>query len=61
MTPRTFGSKPLPVMIFITGGNFQQFDAPLPVYYPECFVNNTNIIVGFIQYLLGEFVWEGSM
>lgn len=42
-------------MIFITGGNFQQLDASLPVYYPERFVNNTNVIAGFIQYRLGKF------
>ena len=54
MTPRNLTEgQLLPVLIFITGGNFQFLDASLPVYYPERFVNTTNVVVAFIQYRLG--------
>ncbi|CAF1450255.1 unnamed protein product [Rotaria sp. Silwood1] len=46
-------STPLPVMIFITGGNFQFLDASAPIYESERFVNTTNIVLVFIQYRLG--------
>ncbi len=45
---------PLPVMIFITGGNFQFLDASAPIYESERFVNTTNIVLVFIQYRLGK-------
>jgi carboxylesterase type B len=45
---------PLPVMIFITGGNFQFLDASAPIYESERFVNTTNTVLVFIQYRLGK-------
>ncbi|CAF1685741.1 unnamed protein product [Rotaria magnacalcarata] len=50
---QTSSPTPLPVMIFITGGNFQFLDASAPIYESERFVNTTNVIVVFIQYRLG--------
>jgi len=47
-------ATPLPVMIFITGGNFQFLDASAPIYESERFVNTTNIVVVLIQYRLGK-------
>ncbi|CAF1175879.1 unnamed protein product [Adineta steineri] len=46
-------TSPLPVMIFIPGGEFQYLDASLPSYNSEHLVNTTNVIVVFIQYRLG--------
>ncbi|CAF1073213.1 unnamed protein product [Adineta steineri] len=46
-------ASPLPVMIFIPGGEFQYLDASLPSYNSEHLVNTTNVIVVFIQYRLG--------
>ncbi|CAF2651667.1 unnamed protein product [Rotaria sp. Silwood2] len=46
-------STPLPVMIFIPGGEFQHFDASASIYNAERLVNTTNVIVAFIQYRLG--------
>ncbi|CAF4777067.1 unnamed protein product, partial [Rotaria sp. Silwood1] len=43
----------LPVMIFITGGNFQSYFASGPVYQAERFANTNNVICVFIQYRLG--------
>jgi carboxylesterase type B len=48
-------ASPLPVMIFIPGGNFQFLDASLPVYEAERLVNTTQIIVALIQYRLGKY------
>jgi carboxylesterase type B len=47
-------ATPLPVMIFITGGNFQFLDASAPIYESERFVNTTNTVLVFIQYRLGK-------
>jgi para-nitrobenzyl esterase len=47
---------PLPVMIFITGGNFQFLDASAPIYESERFVNTTNTVLVFIQYRLGNLI-----
>ncbi|CAF0849444.1 unnamed protein product [Adineta steineri] len=52
-TPIKTNSTPLPVMIFITGGNFQFLDASAPIYESERFVNTTNTVLVFIQYRLG--------
>ncbi|CAF0874795.1 unnamed protein product [Adineta ricciae] len=46
-------STPLPVMIFIPGGNFQYLDASIPVYESEHLVNSTNVIIALIQFRLG--------
>ncbi|CAF3967235.1 unnamed protein product [Rotaria sordida] len=43
----------LPVMIFITGGNFQSYFASGPIYQAERFANTNNVICVFIQYRLG--------
>lgn len=47
-------ASPLPVMIFIPGGNFQYLDASIPVYESEHLVNTTQVIVALIQFRLGE-------
>jgi carboxylesterase type B len=47
--------SPLPVMIFIPGGEFQLLDASLPSYNSEHLVNTTNVIVAFVQYRLGKY------
>jgi carboxylesterase type B len=47
-------ATPLPVMIFIPGGNFQYLDASIPVYESEHLVNTTNVIVALIQFRLGK-------
>ncbi|CAF1175897.1 unnamed protein product [Adineta steineri] len=47
-------ASPLPVMIFIPGGEFQYLDASLPSYNSEHLVNTTNVIVVFIQYRLDK-------
>ncbi|CAF3229108.1 unnamed protein product [Rotaria socialis] len=52
-TPITTQSTPLPVMLFIHGGEFQLFGASAPIYYSERWVNTTNVIVVLIQYRLG--------
>ncbi|CAF1482893.1 unnamed protein product [Adineta steineri] len=55
-TPRMTNSSstsPLPVMIFIPGGNFQYLDASIPVYESEHIVNSTNVIIALIQFRLG--------
>ncbi|CAF3607934.1 unnamed protein product [Rotaria sp. Silwood1] len=52
-TQTSQSTTPLPVMIFIPGGEFQHFDASLPIYKAERLVNTTNVIVAFIQYRLG--------
>ncbi|CAF4280551.1 unnamed protein product, partial [Adineta steineri] len=55
-TPRMANSSstsPLPVMIFIPGGNFQYLDASIPVYESEHIVNTTNVIIALIQFRLG--------
>lgn len=53
LADRSSNSTPLPVMIFITGGNFQFLDASAPIYESERFVNTTNVVLVFIQYRLG--------
>jgi carboxylesterase type B len=55
LSTQTPSSSPLPVMIFIPGGEFQYFDASEPVYNSERLVNTTNIIMAFVQYRLGEY------
>lgn len=47
-------ASPLPVMVFIPGGNFQFLDASIPVYESEHLVNTTNVIIALIQFRLGE-------
>jgi carboxylesterase type B len=54
-TPRS-ANGPLPVMIFVPGGNFQYLDASIPVYESEHLVNTTNVIIALIQYRLGQLV-----
>ena len=57
-TPLSTASKrntPLPVMIYISGGNFQYLDASAPIYEAERFVNTTNTVLAFIQYRLGQY------
>ncbi|CAF0914111.1 unnamed protein product [Didymodactylos carnosus] len=49
----TSSNDPLPVMIFITGGNFQFLSASILIYESERFANSTNVITVFIQYRLG--------
>lgn len=48
-------ASPLPVMIFIPGGNFQYLDASIPVYESEHLVNTTQVIVALIQFRLGKY------
>ncbi|CAF1489993.1 unnamed protein product, partial [Adineta ricciae] len=45
--------NPLPVMIFIPGGDFQFNSASASPYKSEHLVNNTNIIIALIQHRLG--------
>ncbi|CAF0973312.1 unnamed protein product [Rotaria sordida] len=52
-TPLSNDSSLLPVMLYIAGGNFQYLDASIPVYEPQHFVNQTNVICVLIQYRLG--------
>ncbi|CAF2515172.1 unnamed protein product [Rotaria sp. Silwood2] len=52
-TPLSNDSSLLPVMLYIAGGNFQFLDASIPVYEPQHFVNQTNVICVLIQYRLG--------
>ena len=54
LLPSAAPATPLPVMIFITGGNFQFLDASAPIYESERFVNTTNTVLVFIQYRLGN-------
>jgi para-nitrobenzyl esterase len=56
-TPLNTGSKPLPVMVFIPGGNFQFLDGSAPIYNSERLVNTTNVIIVFIQYRLGSYFY----
>ncbi|CAF1080494.1 unnamed protein product [Rotaria sordida] len=53
LSTQSLQSTPLPVMIFITGGNFQFLDASAPIYESERFVNTTGVVLVFIQYRLG--------
>jgi len=46
--------KPLPVMLFIHGGEFQYLDASTSIFNSEHLVNTTNVIVAFVQYRLGK-------
>ena len=54
ITPLSNNSSLLPVMLYIAGGNFQFLDASIPVYEPQHFVNQTNVICVLIQYRLGK-------
>lgn len=53
-TPLSNNSGPLPVMLYIAGGNFQYLGASIPVYEPQHFVNQTNVICVLVQYRLGK-------
>lgn len=53
-------TTPLPVMIFIHGGEFEQFGASAPIYNSQRWVNMTNIIIVLIQYRLGKFTTKSS-
>jgi acetylcholinesterase/cholinesterase len=51
---------PLPVMVFIPGGRFEQGAAGTWIYYADLWVNKTNIIVVTINYRLGALGFLGS-
>lgn len=56
LSTQTPSSTPLPVMIFIPGGEFQFLDASEPAYNSERLVNTTNVVVVFVQYRLGKYI-----
>jgi len=54
LADRSSNSTPLPVLVFIPGGNFQFLDASAPIYESERFVNTTNVVLVLLQYRLGN-------